>query len=132
MRALKVFHALPLSGYTDAENSIRIQKEDEEIMDFFKKANIDIVLVHPHMTPCTDEIILKQLRKPQLYYFGLSLAEGIAQSDMIVFGHGYLAAKGCLVEHIMAQLYGIPYVELDKLPSEEDLQGKVQKLWETA
>lgn len=129
MRALKVFHALPLSGYSDAENAIRIQKEDEEIMDFFKKANIDIVIVHPHMDPLTDELILHQLRKPQLYYFGLSLAEGIAQSDMIVFGHGWSDAKGCTIEHIIAQNYDIPFVELDNTNPTE-LREIAENIWD--
>ncbi len=129
MRALKIFHALPLSGYTDEENERRIQEEDKEITDLFKKANIDIVIVHPHMDPLTDELILHQLRKPQLYYFGLSLAEGIAQSDMIVFGHGWSDAKGCTIEHIIAQNYDIPFAELDNTNPTE-LMEIAEKIWD--
>lgn len=129
MRALKVFHALPLSGYTDEENERRIQEEDKEITDLFKKANIDIVIVHPHMDPLTDELMLHQLRKPQLYYFGLSLAEGISQSDMIVFGHGWSDAKGCTIEHIIAQNYDIPFTELDNTNPTE-LMEIAEKIWD--
>lgn len=129
MRALKIFHALPLSGYTDEENERRIQEEDKEITDLFKKANIDIVIVHPHMDPLTDELMLHQLRKPQLYYFGLSLAEGIAQSDMIVFGHEWPNAKGCTIEHIIAQNYDIPFVELDNTNPTE-LMEIAEKIWD--
>lgn len=129
MRALKVFHALPLSGYSDEENERRIQEEDKEITDLFKKANIDIVIVHPHMDPLTDELMLHQLRKPQLYYFGLSLAEGIAQSDMIVFGHGWSDAKGCTIEHIIAQNYDIPFTELDNTNTTE-LREIAEKIWD--
>lgn len=129
MRALKIFHALPLSGYSDEENERRIQEEDKEIIDLFKKANIDIVIVHPHMDPLTDELMLHQLRKPQLYYFGLSLAEGIAQSDMIVFGHGWSDAKGCTIEHIIAQNYDIPFTELDNTNTTE-LREIAEKIWD--
>ena len=129
MRALKIFHALPLSGYSDEENERRIQEEDKEITDLFKKANIDIVIVHPHMDPLTDELMLHQLRKPQLYYFGLSLAEGIAQSDMIVFGHGWSDAKGCTIEHIIAQNYDIPFTELDNTNTTE-LREIAEKIWD--
>ena len=129
MRALKIFHALPLSGYTDEENERRIQEEDKEITDLFKKANIDIVIVHPHMDPLTDELILHQLRKPQLFYFGLSLAEGIAQSDMIVFGHAWSDAKGCTIEHIIAQNYDIPFAELDNTNPTE-LMEIAEKIWD--
>lgn len=129
MRALKIFHALPLSGYSDEENERRVQEEDKEITDLFKKANIDIVIVHPHMDPLTDELMLHQLRKPQLYYFGLSLAEGIAQSDMIVFGHGWSDAKGCTIEHIIAQNYDIPFAELDNTNPTE-LMEIAEKIWD--
>lgn len=129
MRALKIFHALPLSGYSDEENERRIQEEDKEITDLFEKANIDIVIVHPHMDPLTDELMLHQLRKPQLYYFGLSLAEGIAQSDMIVFGHGWSDAKGCTIEHIIAQNYDIPFTELDNTNPTE-LMEIAEKIWD--
>ena len=127
MRALKIFHALPLSGYTDEENERRIQEEDKEITDLFKKANIDIVIVHPHMDPLTDELILHQLRKPQLYYFGLSLAEGIAKCDIIAFGHSWRAARGCIVEQFISEMYGIKCVELDKEYSTEKLLSIVKR-----
>lgn len=127
MRAIKVFHALPLSGFTDDENKSRIEKEDEEIKHIFESAGIDIVILHPHMNPLEDDAELKQLRTPNLYYFGLSLAEGISKADMIVFGHHWRSARGCLIEELIAKTYNIPYIELAKIYTTEKLVELAKK-----
>lgn len=116
-----MFHALPLSGFSDDDIAERMAKEDEEIKQLFETAGIDVMILHPHMDELKDEVELKQLRHPNLYYFGLSLAEGIAKCDVIAFGHNWRVARGCIVEQFIAELYGIKIVELDKIYTSEKL-----------
>lgn len=123
MRALKVFHALPMSGFTDEEIRERLAKEDEEIIALFQTAGIDVMLLYPHMESLEDEAELKQLRTPNLYYFGLSLAEGISKADVVAFGHNWRTARGCIVEQFITEMYGIKTVELDKEYSPEKLMS---------
>lgn len=126
MRAIKVFHALPLSGFSDDNIAERMAKEDEEIKQLFETADIDVMILHPHMDELKDDVELKQLRHPNLYYFGLSLAEGIAKCDIIAFGHNWRAAKGCIVEQFISEMYGIKHVELGKEYSPEKLLSIVK------
>jgi hypothetical protein len=127
VRAIKVFHALPLSGFSDDDIAERMAKEDEEIRKLFETADIDVMILHPHMDELKDEVELKQLRHPNLYYFGLSLAEGIAKCDIIAFGHNWRAARGCIVEQFISEMYGIKCVELDKIYSTEKLLSIVKR-----
>jgi hypothetical protein len=114
MRAISVFHALPLSGYTDEEIKTRIEKEDAEIKQLFESCGIDIVILHPHMEPITDKLEIHQTRHMNLKYFGLSLAEGNSKADIVCFGHDWRKAKGCVTEQFICATYDIPYVELEK------------------
>ena len=114
MRAISVFHALPLSGYTDEDIKTRMEKEDVEIKQLFESCGIDIVILHPHMEPITDKLEIHQTRHMNLKYFGLSLAEGISKADIVCFGHGWRKAKGCVTEQFICSTYDIPYVELEK------------------
>lgn len=128
MRAIKVFHALPLSGFSDDDIAERMAKEDAEIKHLFETAGIDVMILHPYMDELTDdEVELKQIRHMNLHYFGLSLAEGIAKCDIIAFGHNWRVARGCIVEQFISEMYGIKHVELDKEYSPEKLLSIVKR-----
>lgn len=118
MRKITVFHALPLSGYTDEEIKTRMEKEDHEIKQLFESCEIDIEILHPHMEPITDELGVHHMN---LKYFGLSLAEGIAKADIVCFGYDWRKAKGCVTEQFICATYDIPYIELEKLYKREEI-----------
>lgn len=121
MRKITVFHALPLSGYTDEEIKTRMEKEDHEIKQLFESCGIDITILHPHMEPITDELEVHQTRHMNLRYFGLSLAEGISKADIVCFGYNWRKVKGCVVEQFICSTYDIPYIELEKLYKREEI-----------
>lgn len=113
-RTLNVFHALPLSGYTDENIKTRLKAEDDEIKQLFASYGVDIVILHPHMEPITDEVEIHRTRHMSLLYFGLSLSEGISKADIVCFGHNWKSARGCMVEHYICSMYNLPCIELDK------------------
>lgn len=121
MRTMTVFHALPLSGYTDEEIKTRMEKEDHEIKQLFESCGIDVEILHPHMEPITDELEVHQTRHMNLKYFGLSLAEGIAKADIVCFGYDWRKAKGCIIEQFICSMYDIPYIELEHLYVREEI-----------
>lgn len=127
MKTIKVFHALPMSGYTDEEIKSRLESEDSEIRMLIG-SDVNVEIIHPHMDPITDENLLKELKTENLYYFGLSLSEGISKADIVIFGYDWWKARGCQVEEFICQLYGIPYVELNDIESSIKLKSLINQI----
>lgn len=100
---MKVFISQPMRGLSDDEIIIvrdaiwRIVQEkhgdDCEIIESWK----------PHM-PSYNPVV------------ALSLGiEKLADADVVYFAPGWDEARGCVVEHVVAELYNIPLVELEDL-----------------
>lgn len=98
----KLFISQPMSGKTDEEilterdEAIKSAKEtfgdDVEVIDsFFQGAPVDA--------------------RP-LWFLGKSL-ELLSTADIAYFAHGWADARGCVIEHICAANYKIPYIVME-------------------
>lgn len=49
----------------------------------------------------------------RLWYLGRSVQD-LGLADLVIFAPGWEYAKGCLVEHMVCDNYGVPYVEWEQ------------------
>lgn len=106
MDKIKVFVAVPMSGKEDAviERSIQIAKA------YYLKAtgkSFKEVEFYDNYHGCKGSDFDKKLKTPALGYLSVAFFE-LADCDAAVFGHGWMDAKGCAVEHRACAAYDIP------------------------
>lgn len=96
----KVFISLPMRGL---ERSEIISKQGEILTHVNNKIGEPVMLVESFLDGNAD-------MKP-LECLGESLKR-MAHADLAVFAKGWAEARGCAIEHMCAEKYGIPILDL--------------------
>lgn len=113
MEARKVFVSLPMRGISLDEISLRQH-------DLLKKF---IELSNPEYSyELLDSIHEDELPEPgnPLWFLGRSI-QTLGQADFVIFAKDWRKASGCRVEHLICELYHIPYIyETTEDPNDDD------------
>ena len=100
--ALKVFISQPMGNRTEQE----IESERERMMRLAEKALGDKCKEIPSYNPNFKG-------EPPLKALGRSI-QLMAQADVVVFAPGWKYARGCKVEHMCAESYGLEICEVEE------------------
>lgn len=97
----KVFVSLPMRGYE--LNKIRIRQADI-FLKFIQETNDSseyemLYTLHEGLCPPDGN---------RLWYLAKSI-EVLGTADLVIFSHDWFTANGCRVEHMLCDLYKIPY-----------------------
>ena len=103
--AKKVYVALPMKGKATEE----VIAEQEKLMARASEKLGEPCVLTESLSYHTDA---GQDRPLPLECLAHGLAR-LAKSDFVVFGHGWENARGCKIEHLCAEEYGVPILELD-------------------
>ena len=95
---IKVFVSQPMNGLTDDE----IYKNRMEILSHLPGGIENYEVLDTFITEDAPE----GLSNPGLWYLGKSL-EMMADADMVIFAKGFQNNRGCLVEELAAEKYGL-------------------------
>lgn len=101
MENFNVFISQPMNGRTGEE----ILAERSNIIELTAKLcpSDKVVNILPSYFSDFDDVVVKN--KP-LFYLGKSI-EMLAEADLAVFGKGWGDARGCVIEKLCAERYGI-------------------------
>lgn len=97
---IKVFISQPMKGKTDKEIWEERERAVEQLKTLFSKDKELIVL---------DSFALEDAPEKSnegLWYLSKSIAV-LSESDIAVFLPGWESARGCIIEHLCADTYGI-------------------------
>lgn len=117
----KMFVSIPMRGYSN--DAIRTEMEavktwfenySGEEFELIDTLNHDNLL---DMTKESDEDL------NYCYWLGRSI-QRLAEADICVFHPQWREAPGCIIEHMICALYGIPYAEITS-GEEEDLADEI-------
>lgn len=98
---MKVFISQPMKGKTGEE----ILQERDRIIDFIKDYSIEEIEI-------IDSFFKDAPHSANpLLYLSKSL-ELLSQSDLCVFAKGYEDYRGCRIEKLCCEEYGIDYIEM--------------------
>ncbi len=109
--ARKLFVSIPMRGFSinDIRNEMIATKEilEHELDEKFDL--IDTLFeedIAENINPC--------------YYLGKSIQK-LAEADLCVFHPQWAEAHGCMIEHNICALYGIPYIHLYPTIEDQDI-----------
>lgn len=93
----KIFISMPMAGKTDAQIISEFKDIKQEFLKTCKNAEfIDSIF---------SNFDLENNANTPIHYLGRSI-ELLADADIIYFAKGWQQARGCKVEHLVAELYG--------------------------
>lgn len=101
MEMFNVFISQPMNGKTSKEILAERTKIIESAVRFCPKDKVMNII--PSYFGDFDNVVVKN--KP-LFYLGKSI-EMLAEADLAVFGKGWGDARGCVIEKLCAERYGI-------------------------
>ena len=104
----KLFISIPMRGYTPDE----IHAEMDWMKDIFDEdIDGDFELIDTVFTDLPPDGIIRD----DTWYLGKSI-KAMSEADVVLFHPAWREARGCIIEHAICALYGIPYIELTKSP----------------
>lgn len=104
----KVFISLPMKNKTRAE----ILTEQKKILArVYEELGESVMLVESYMRELYSQ-------KP-LECLGENIKR-IAHADYVVFADGWENSRGCVIERMCAEKYGVPILELESYQKNED------------
>lgn len=94
---MKIFISMPMAGKSDARIVSEFKEIKQEILKTCKEAEfIDSIF---------SNFDLENNGNTPIHYLGRSI-ELLADADIVYFAKGWQRARGCRVEHLVAELYG--------------------------
>lgn len=102
-----VFISQPFSGMTEEE----VMNERDKIVKWLSKTMGDdreYVVIDQYHQP---EPLITDNKVIRVWYLGSSIRK-MSSADLIVFSENWKNAKGCKIEHKVAEEYGMKYIEL--------------------
>lgn len=96
----KLFISQPMRGKTDEEI---LNEREKAIKEAEKFLNEPIEIIDSFFQDAPIDV------KP-LWYLGKSI-ELLADADIAFFAQGWKDARGCIIEHLCAEKYGIQIIE---------------------
>lgn len=100
-----VFVSVPMSGKDDAIVERHIQVTKARYLRETKK-NVKDVAFYDNLKGCRG-VQFPNLDRPNLGYLSRAILK-LGRCDEAIFGTGWEQARGCKVEHLVCELYGIP------------------------
>ena len=98
---MKVFISSPMRGSTEEEILADRKRIEDELRTRFKEEEITIIDSYfPEFDASRAEINIG------VYFLGRSILK-LAEADLVVFGKGWEKARGCRIEHTVAQDYNL-------------------------
>lgn len=110
---MKVMISQPMNGKSEE----KIKEERASIIDKFNKMHIDVVnTLFTEVAPegCNEAV----------YYLGKSIS-AMKDVDAIYMCDGWRQARGCVIEHEVARLYGIKILYKDFFNNQEPINERV-------
>ena len=104
----KVFVSLPMNGRKHDEI---VEEQKALVKEVSAKIGIDLEMIDSCISENVENL------KP-LECLGKSL-EILAKADCVIFGKGWENARGCRIERLCAEQYGISILEVDVLEDKE-------------
>lgn len=92
---MKVMISQPMNG----KSNVQIKQERKQIVEQLKKMHIDV------LDTIFDYELENILHEP-VYYLAKSI-EAMANADAVLFMDNWQMARGCLIEHMVAEKYKI-------------------------
>lgn len=112
--SIKIFISMPLNELsTEDIESNRERNRKDLIPIIADKYNVDIVdveILDNYINAEPDPSVYKTI---PLYFLGKVITDYLAKADVLVLGHGWDNARGCLCEMFIAANYGLPVYNLD-------------------
>lgn len=103
---MKIFVSLPMRGHTDEDIQNRLSDISATLKEKFKDEEIEIIDSFVNYPPVdSDEVI-----SVPVWYLGRSL-QLLSKVDAIYFGAGWKDARGCRIERLVAEEYGIDIID---------------------
>ena len=103
-KTIKIFLSQPMRGFTDEEIIARREEDIKQLKKYFKDEPFEVI-----NTLFKEEDTAKN---PAVEYLARSIAE-LANADYIAMSYDFESARGCLIEHKIADEYGIKIVYLN-------------------
>ena len=103
-KTVKVFLSQPMRGFTDEEIIARRKEDIKQLKKYFKDEPFEVI-----NTLFKEEATAKN---PAVEYLARSIAE-LANADYIAMSYDFESARGCLIEHKIADEYDIKIVYLN-------------------
>ncbi len=103
-KTIKIFLSQPMRGFTDEEIMARREKDIKQLKKYFKDEPFEVI-----------DTLLKEeatAKNPAVEYLARSIAE-LANADYIAMSYDFELARGCLIEHKIADEYGIEKIYLN-------------------
>lgn len=102
---MKLFVSLPMSGKTTEQIRQEIVEVSQKFLDIKWNEGVELMAV----SVLNSVFDLEEGTDP-LVYLGKSI-ELMAQADYVFFVKGWEKARGCQVEHLIAEKYGLEIIE---------------------
>lgn len=97
----KLFISQPMANLTEQQIREARGKAFKEIKKLYGNEEIEVI----------DSIITNETEgKPPIWFLGKSI-ELMADADICVFLKGWEDARGCRVEHLIAEEYGLEFIQ---------------------
>lgn len=98
---MKVFISSPMRGSTKEEILATRKRIEDDLRTRFKEEEITIIDSYfPEFDAARSEINIS------VYYLGRAILK-LAEADLVVFDKGWEKARGCRIEHTIAQDYDL-------------------------
>ena len=105
---MRIMISLPMNG----ESSIKISRRLKNIREEFKKSHTEVVDSNIQEYPGEE-----YYNKP-LFYLGKSI-DFIGKVDAVYFAKGWEKCRGCRVERMVCEEYGVKILESDFIEEDE-------------
>ena len=103
-KTIKIFLSQPMRGFTDEEIIARREEDIKQLKKYFKDEPFEVI-----NTLFKEEATAKN---PAVEYLARSIAE-LANADYIAMSYDFESARGCLIEHKIADEYSIEKIYLN-------------------
>ena len=102
---MKLFVSLPMRGKTTEQIRQEIVEASQKFLDIKWDEGVELMAIS-----VIDSVFDLEEGTDPLVYLGKSI-ELMAQADYVFFVNGWEKARGCQVEHLIAEKYGKEMIE---------------------
>lgn len=105
---MKIMICQPMNSKTNEQ----IREEREHVVKALENMHIEVI-------DTVFDFEVQNVKNEPVYYLGLSIEE-MSNADAVLFMNGWNEARGCLIEHAVANSYGIKILYEDFINNTKD------------